>query len=261
MIPSIIHQIWLNPPLPPQYSRWNQGLKEFHPGWEVRLWTRENLPDYDRVLERYDLKGYPPNIASDVFRVMVVLRYGGFYLDLDCEPVGTLEPLREHGFVCCGDVTMRTEYGGYPLRVNSGDGFGAETGSPILSSFMERCDLMRGSSENILYRYGFLGFSEHLWERRAHVTLIPRRELDEKYYRHHWHGGWYSKDALKRYRPIYAPSQLKEPFRKSPAVSGGANRPMSGEEYMRWLDDAKHRGLNLTAGCCDRPLNGELMRR
>lgn len=260
MIPHVIHQIWLNPPLPEPYDDWHQKVSELHPGWEVRLWSEDNLPDYDQVLDRYDLRGYPPNIASDVFRIMVVLRHGGFYMDLDCEPVGSLEPLRDHLFVCCGDGPTRPEYGGYPLKINSGDGFGAEAGSPILSSFMARCDRMRESDENILYRYGFLGFSEHLWTRREDLTLIPRRELDEKFYRHHWHGGWYTKDALKRYRPIYAPSQLKEPFRKSPAVSGGANRPMSGEEYMRWLDESKRRGLSLSAGCCDRP-NGELRRR
>jgi hypothetical protein len=245
LIPRIIHQIWLNPPLPEQYRAWREQLIALHPGWEVRLWTAENLPDYDQVMDLYDLRGYHPTIASDVFRVLVVLKYGGFYLDCDTEPIACLESLREHSIVCRYDGWIQV-FAASELRINSGHGFGAEAGSPILAAYMDRCDAMRGSPETVLYRVGFLGLSEHLWGRREEITLLTKADL-ETYYRHEAKMEWI-RPGGNDYRPIFEAKPLVEPFKKKQA------RPWpTAEEMLR-----SNRGTN--TGCCSRPSNREIKR-
>ncbi|NMC72987.1 MAG: hypothetical protein GYA56_01265 [Geobacteraceae bacterium] len=240
MIPRTIHQIWLGGPLPGQYVTWRKRLMELHPGWDVRLWTRETLPDYDSVMDYHDLRGYHPSIASDIFRVMVVARHGGFYLDCDTEPIACMEPLRCHTFLCRWDGWAQL-FAGHELRINSGDGFGAEAGSPILSAYMDRCAAMRGSQDSVLYRIGFLGFSEHLWERRSAITMLTKQEM-ERYYRHEGKMGWV-RESLDGYRAVLPSKPLEEPFRKQVKPP----RPWPAADEM-----LKHnRGPD--TGCCSRP--------
>jgi len=244
LIPRIIHQIWLNPPLPEQYQLWREKLVALHPGWDVRLWTAENLPDYDRIMVRYDLGGYHPTIASDVFRVLIVLQYGGFYLDCDTEPVSCLEPLREHAFVCRHDGWIQV-FAGHELRINSGHGFGAEADSPILAEYMAQCETLRGSSENVLYRVGFLLLSEILWKRRTGIVTLTKQEM-ETYYRHEANMGWIRETG---YRPIFEVKALHEPFK----IQTIKRTWPPAEEMLR-----HNRGPN--AGCCSRPLHREIKR-
>lgn len=246
-IPRIIHQIWLNTSLPEQYRAWREKLVGLHPGWEVRLWSEETLPDFDRVMNRYDLRGYHPTIASDVFRVLVVLKYGGFYLDCDTEPLSCLEPLREHSFVCRNDGWIQL-FAGHELRINSGHGFGAEAGSPILATYMKRCETMRGATANILYRYGFLGLSEHLWEHRSHITFFSAQDLG-RYYLHHGKMEWMKSGAKMGYRPIFSSQPLKEPFKKTIQRTWPA------------ADEMLRHNLGPNEGCCGRPSRLELRKK
>lgn len=255
MIPQIIHQIWLSPPMPEKYTAWGRMLREMHPGWDVRFWTPDNLEDYDAVLDHYDLRGYHPALASDVFRIRVALKYGGFYLDCDCEPIGPLDPLRGAAFVCRSPEEPAAHFAGREVRINTGDFFGAPPGSPLLASYIERCEKMRSSAENILFRYGFLGLSEHLWARRAELTTVTRRELDERYVRHHSDGGWLSPEARANYRPAPASGPLHDPFKRKTAAPSKSARPWPSAEGML----RSNRGGE--TGCCSRPGNWEMRRR
>jgi hypothetical protein len=239
--------------MPEQYRKWRERLTALHPGWDVRLWTAGTLSDYDEILDRYDLRGYHPTIASDVFRVMVVLQYGGFYLDCDTEPLSCLEPLREHSFVC--RYNGEQWYSGRELRIASGYGFGAEADSQILASYLVRCEAMQGQTDDVLWRVGFLGLSAHLWAHRGEITLLPRAEW-ERYCRHEGQAGW---SQSGEYRPIPIRTSLPEPFKKSPPTpllqSREKSRPWpSADEMLR-----HHRGPN--TGCCGRPSTQELRRK
>jgi len=249
LIPKFIHQIWLGGALPDQYQAWRDHLVALHPGWDVRLWTEQNLPDYDRIMDRYDLRGYHPTIASDLFRVLVVLRYGGIYLDCDTEPIACLEPLRGHSIFCRYDGTAR-QIAGRELRINSGHGVGAAPGNPILAAFPARCDSLRQSQENILYRVGFLGLSEHLWHHRESISLLPQGEV-ERYYRHEARGAWTRPGQA--YRPIFTSTPLQEPFKKTKPPP--APRPWPTAEEMLQANRSTEND------CCSRPSNLELRRK
>lgn len=95
MIPRIFHQIWVGPSaLPDEYGEYQQSWLEHHPGWELRLWTEDNLPDEPARPEVRD-KLRAPAERSDILRLDVLHRFGGVYIDTDFECRRSIEPLIE----------------------------------------------------------------------------------------------------------------------------------------------------------------------
>lgn len=97
MIPKIIHHIWVGPkPLPDDEKRWMQTWKDKHPDWEFKFWTNDNLPELPnncvQALKNYDKY---PAFQADVIRYVVVLKYGGVYLDTDMECIKPCDHLFE----------------------------------------------------------------------------------------------------------------------------------------------------------------------
>jgi hypothetical protein len=84
-------------------------------------------------------------------------------------------------------------FAGHPLRINSGDGFGAEDGNSILIDYIVRCVKMRNSTESVLYKYGFLGLSEVLWERRNEIVILLKEDM-AKFIHHEAKGLWFKND-------------------------------------------------------------------
>jgi mannosyltransferase OCH1-like enzyme len=93
LIPRVFHQIWLGlKPLPEAHRRYQESWLAHHPGWELRLWTEENIPrDLQRpeALERLR----PPNERGDFVRPELLWRFGGVYVDTDFECLRSIEPL------------------------------------------------------------------------------------------------------------------------------------------------------------------------
>src|SRR5882757_1966944 len=86
-IPKRIHLIYSVKTLPADYSGYLERIVERHPSWEINLHDdasardiiAEHMPE---LLAIYD--GYAVNIQrSDIFRLVVVYLFGGFYMDLD----------------------------------------------------------------------------------------------------------------------------------------------------------------------------------
>jgi inositol phosphorylceramide mannosyltransferase catalytic subunit len=84
-IPKIIHQIWLGSPYPEKYELYRQTWLQLHPKWKYYLWT-------DNDIEKFQLKNHKLfNTAknngekADIFRYEILYRYGGLYIDTDCE--------------------------------------------------------------------------------------------------------------------------------------------------------------------------------
>ena len=93
LIPRVFHQIWLGPnPLPDPFAAYQRSWLDHHPGWELRMWTEENLPRDVRRREVFDRLRVPAERA-DVLRLELLWRFGGVYMDVDFECLRSIEPL------------------------------------------------------------------------------------------------------------------------------------------------------------------------
>ena len=92
-IPHVFHQIWLGPdPFPGAYTAYQQTWRDHHPGWELRLWTEENLSQPLRRPEAAERLRVPAERAN-ILRLELLWRFGGVYLDTDLECLRSIEPL------------------------------------------------------------------------------------------------------------------------------------------------------------------------
>ena len=93
MVPRIFHQIWLGAePFPREYEAYQQSWLRRHPGWELRFWTEDELPDDLARAEIYERLRRPAE-RSDLLRFELLARHGGVYLDADFECLRSIEPL------------------------------------------------------------------------------------------------------------------------------------------------------------------------
>ena len=97
VIPRIFHFIWLTDNSIPEASQRNLRLwKQLHPDWQIILWTKEMIYNgsvnmYNK--DRFERSARSPRQASDVIRYDILYQYGGIYLDLDFEPLKSIEPI------------------------------------------------------------------------------------------------------------------------------------------------------------------------
>jgi inositol phosphorylceramide mannosyltransferase catalytic subunit len=122
-IPRVFHQIWLgSDPLPRDYAAYQKTWTRRHPGWELRLWTEDDLPGDLERKEIYELLRRPAE-RSDMLRLELLHRHGGVYLDADFECRRSLEPLLEGVTFFCAYID--------PGRVNNAL-IGSVAGHPLL---------------------------------------------------------------------------------------------------------------------------------
>jgi hypothetical protein len=95
VIPRIFHHIWVGAdPMPAELVTFRRSWETHHPGWEMRLWTEENLPADFRRREIYERLRVPAE-RSDMLRLEILHRHGGVYVDCDFECRRSIEPLLE----------------------------------------------------------------------------------------------------------------------------------------------------------------------
>lgn len=95
-IPKIIHQIWVGPNLPPPYfADFQEKWRTIHPDWEYHLWGESELEQLN--LDNWDIVEKSQNWAekSDIIRCDLLDRFGGLYIDIDMDPLHSLNELHE----------------------------------------------------------------------------------------------------------------------------------------------------------------------
>jgi mannosyltransferase OCH1-like enzyme len=123
VIPRVFHQVWVGPePLPDEYRGYQQTWLRHHPGWELRLWTDENLPDGFRRPEVYERLRQPAE-RSDMLIFEILHRFGGVYTDTDFECLRSIEPLLDGVEIFCAYS--------HPDRLNNAI-MGSVPGHPII---------------------------------------------------------------------------------------------------------------------------------
>lgn len=86
MIPRIIHQMWIGPPMPPLYKQYVASWRHHHSGWEHWWWTgppdgMANQGLWDRAHEISPAA--PEQFRSDVARYEILAQHGGVWVDAD----------------------------------------------------------------------------------------------------------------------------------------------------------------------------------
>lgn len=128
IIPKVLHYCWFGrKKLPDQYIEWMKSWKKFCSDYEIVEWNEDN---YDYHKNQYMSEAYQAGkwgFVSDYARLDIVNTYGGIYLDTDVELVRNLdELLYQPAFFGIHDDG----------RCNTGLGFGAEAGFPLLQLLM-----------------------------------------------------------------------------------------------------------------------------
>jgi mannosyltransferase OCH1-like enzyme len=111
-IPRIIHQTWKNEEIPAKWLKYQNKVKELHPGWQYCLWTDDNnnefvKKEFPRFYAVY--KAFPKNIMrADIIRYLIMYKIGGLYLDLDYE---MLKPFQYTGKELVLPVSRNISFG------------------------------------------------------------------------------------------------------------------------------------------------------
>jgi mannosyltransferase OCH1-like enzyme len=86
-IPHMIHQIWMGGPIPPQIKEMMETFSvdyiKKNPGSQYILWDENKLKKYKMINKDLFDKEDKYDCKSDIARVEILNRFGGFYIDSD----------------------------------------------------------------------------------------------------------------------------------------------------------------------------------
>jgi mannosyltransferase OCH1-like enzyme len=185
-VPRIFHQIWLGPkPFPEEYAAYQQTWLRHHPGWEMRLWTEDNLPKPLRRPEAAERLRIPAE-RGDILRLEVVWRFGGVHLDTDLECLRPIEEL-------IGESNFFTALSG--SGVTNFYFFGAVAGHPILDRALDRIR-PRTRFGHDKTRTGPRFQNTVIAEDRDEILLLEQSTL-KAYTVHHKHRTYLDSEALR----------------------------------------------------------------
>lgn len=114
-IPKKIHFIFLakNEMMPDVFKCCIDIAKELHPDWEINFYDEDNalqiIQQHFPELENL-YRSYPLNVQrADIFRILVIYLYGGFYMDLDIYCLKKLDPLLKFNVVLAEEKHLKRE--------------------------------------------------------------------------------------------------------------------------------------------------------
>jgi mannosyltransferase OCH1-like enzyme len=203
-IPRTFHQIWLGKqPMPTEFLAWQKTWTNLNPGWDLKLWTEDNLlpTRWPNLVKR--AHGYSQ--MSNIYRYEILLQEGGVYVDTDCECVKPIEPLISDcdAFVV---LTKRTH-----ITIGCGT-IGGIAGHPLFRKLVESLHLVDPSKRlSMGSAYMTEITARHLNTlNRPDVKVIPsslmnpydctelkdgrprpKCEFPDAYVLHHWSSRWH----------------------------------------------------------------------
>lgn len=141
MIPQIIHYCWFGKGKKPDiFNRCISSWKKYLPGWKIIEWNEENtdLTSCSFVKDAFSNKRWA--FVSDFVRLIAVYEYGGIYMDTDVELFSSFGKLLE-----CNAFMFFQNHN----QINTGLGFGAEKGNPIIKSIIDDYKNLNFSINNL----------------------------------------------------------------------------------------------------------------
>jgi hypothetical protein len=232
-IPRKIHLIWIGgSPVPPDASSHAQAWKRIMGDvWQVKLWTDEDLNEvhFSRaILDRIKQARHGVQKA-DILRYQVMQRHGGWYFDIDFEPVQSIEPISR----LLGHETMVLCHQDENLDGKLSNGFfGCSEDHPAMSNIAKRVlnqplntgDFDMGQivthTGPVFFYAGLQGSPHILLPNRlfypasfGEITQTPARPPETHFARHIWHSRYL--DHMKRFYLALCISRLKSKRRTS----------------------------------------------
>jgi|WetSurMetagenome_2_1015567.scaffolds.fasta_scaffold165546_2 hypothetical protein len=238
MIPKILHQIWLGDE-PPHHLMlsWRRRWRELHPDWEHCYWTEVPLPgggwELSGTTSMGRILGLPPSGVledllrrachlaqrANIWRYLVLLNYGGLYVDADVEPLRSVDPLVDGRSL----VVVRRRYRGPEVWEN---GFlGSEPGHPAVVELVLQlptrspsvslsmgCEYLTEVLRPLSHLVSFVPEDEVVfvppsdWEAAKRESRVPvPGEAANRYPGaravHHWGSLWHKRGFVVRERP------------------------------------------------------------
>ena len=140
MIPKKIHYCWFGGnPLPASAKKCIESWKKYLPDFEIKEWNEKN---FDVNSHPYAKMAYEKRrwaYLSDVVRLIVVEREGGFYFDTDVELVRRPEELLDPAptQLTTTQATITAWFGWETKEyINTGLGFAAEAHHPAVKAML-----------------------------------------------------------------------------------------------------------------------------
>lgn len=217
MIPKKIHYCWFGgKPKPALAKKCFKSWKKYCRDYEIVEWNESNFaieeaPVY--VQQAYAAKKWA--FVTDYVRLQVVYEQGGVYLDTDVELLKPLDPL----------LSQRAYFGFEDgIYVNTGVGFGAEKGHPILKAMMndyKDVEFIRNDGSfdqlacpvrntDVFLRYGLRQDNSHQCL-DGDILILPSEYLNPKNWKtgeicvtdktfsiHHFSASWYTPGMKKQ---------------------------------------------------------------
>lgn len=133
MIPKVIHYCWFGgKPLPKEVEKYIKSWRLFCPDYKIIQWNESNfdINCHDFVRDAYYAKSWA--FVSDYARLKIIYENGGIYLDTDVELLKNLDFLLDNR---CYFGIQQGEH-----LCNTGIGFGAEEGNPVILKMLSLYD-------------------------------------------------------------------------------------------------------------------------
>lgn len=175
-----IHQIWLSDnPIPESMEMYHKKIMSIHGTENLRLWKDKECLDLAKEFgldETYN-SWHHWVYKADIARVLIVFKYGGWYLDMDVE---LWKPLFE--------PDRFTIIQGYNYAIENAV-FHAKPKHPILSRYIHRLTKLntrRGNPINLTGRVAMRSCFGN-----SDINIISEEEFSE-YGKHHYKNTWMS---------------------------------------------------------------------
>jgi mannosyltransferase OCH1-like enzyme len=95
---NTIHQIWIGDKvIPDRYRNFCDHIKNSHPDYEYKLWDNKTIDNEfkkDKVYKALTTANVPYSAIVNYLRVMIIHKYGGWYIDVDSELINPINPLQ-----------------------------------------------------------------------------------------------------------------------------------------------------------------------
>ena len=96
-IPRMIHQTWKTHKVPAHLEAYTHSWRKLNPGFSYKLYSDSECVEfvktwYPQYLKLYNAMTHPVERA-DIFRYLIIHKYGGIYADLDAKCLLPLEPI------------------------------------------------------------------------------------------------------------------------------------------------------------------------